>query len=155
MSATQFNLFDAVSGVSRPFGISFTGSVYMQQVVVSFGATPAPVTSSNPLPVTGSFTFSPAAGNGTDFSGSPPSLDTLLGTYTVVNPGCYFVQNQSANPLQVVFDNGSGGDQTIQILSSGGAAGSQGGDTNPPMSFFTGRMRVFGQPSSQYAARGY
>jgi hypothetical protein len=92
------------------------------------------------------------SGSGTDASGAPPATLSLLETMTVVTPGAYYVQNQSAAPIQVELDNGTSGG-TIILLSSGGSAGSQGSDTAPALPWFVGRIRVFGAAGAQFAAR--
>jgi hypothetical protein len=72
---------------------------------------------------------------------------------TVRNPGQYRVQNQSADALQVVFDDGQGGAPSVQLLASGGVAGSQGADTTPELPWFVGRIRVCGPAGSQFFSR--
>jgi hypothetical protein len=106
----------------------------------------------NPLPVSGTFAYASVSGSGTDASNAAPSLLTLLATFTVTNAGQYRVQNQSASTIQVVYDNGTSG-PSVQVLASGGAAGSQGADTSPELAWFTGRVRVYGAAGAQFFAR--
>ena len=59
------------------------------------------------------------------------------------------VQNQSANQLQLVRDDGNGNNVT-SILLAGTGAGQQGGGWSS--STFKGRVRVYGPAGSQIAA---
>ncbi len=100
-------------------------------------------------------TVKPANGVGAEVSTVQPTLLTLLDTYTVTNAGEYYVQNQSAGTLQVVFDDGAGtaGTVSVQLLGPGASANTQGGDTSPPMAWFVGRVRVYGAAGAQHMAR--
>ena len=95
----------------------------------------------------------PTPGSGTDASNAQPAVGNVLATFTVTQPGAYYVQNQSGADLTVVYDNGTSGGST-QILQAASAAGKAGQDTSPPMAWFTGRIRVTGAAGSQFMARG-
>jgi hypothetical protein len=100
-----------------------------------------------------SFTV-PGNSPGTDSSANSPSgLSTTLTSFTVTTPGAYYVQNQSAAPIQVDLCTSVGVNCTIVLLASGGAAGAQGADTTPPIPWFTGYVAVVGASGSQIAAR--
>jgi hypothetical protein len=134
------------------------GSIPIAQVGAPNGVAPLDGDALVPIvniPVSGlsALLGQPVSANGTDASGAPPALANILGSFTVTQPGAYFVQNQSAATLQVIFDNGSGGDVSVQLLAAGGNAGSQGADTTPPMPFYIGRVQIAGPAGSQYLAR--
>jgi hypothetical protein len=96
----------------------------------------------------------PGNSPGTDSSANAPSgLSTTLTSFTVTTPGAYYVQNQSAAPIQVDLCTSVGVNCTIVLLASGGAAGAQGADTTPPIPWFTGYVAVVGASGSQIAAR--
>ena len=101
----------------------------------------------------GSVTSVPISANGTDASNAMPAALTVLATFTVTNPGQYFVQNQSGSTLQVIFDNGTNGAVSTQLLAPGAGANQQGADTTPPMPWFTGRIQVAGATGAQFLAR--
>ncbi len=90
---------------------------------------------------------------GTDVSGSPPTQLTTLTSFTVNNPGQYYVQNLSAGTIQVVLSASNGTNATIILLAPGGAAGTQGADTNPPLAWFTGLVTVAGASGAEFVAR--
>jgi hypothetical protein len=150
-------IWAAVSGTVKTQlqpGSAAIGSVSVSNLPatqpVSIATLPALPAGTNSI---GSVIPLPVSANGTDASGAQPALGNVLLTFTVTQPGAYFVQNQSAATLQVVFDNGAGGAQSIQILAPGAGAGLQGADTTPPMSWFTGRIQVCGPAGSQFLAR--
>lgn len=93
------------------------------------------------------------SGAGADRSAASPVIQTVLATFLVVNPGQYRIQNQSAAALQLVFDDNLGGTPSVMLLASSGQAGTQGADTTPEMSWFTGRIRVCGAAGSQFFGR--
>ncbi|HEY0182348.1 MAG TPA: hypothetical protein VGC09_06015 [Rhodopila sp.] len=93
---------------------------------------------------------------GTDYSVAAPAVPLdgtfeLLATIPLNLSRAYcIVQNQSADTLQIVADDGTGANQTTFLLASGGA-GNQGGAID--MSNEKGRIRIYGPPGSQVAAR--
>ena len=94
-----------------------------------------------------------AGGNGTDYSANAATVPggSALVTIPVTSGRNYVeVQNQSAVTLQLVRDDGAGGNVTSIFLASGGGAGSQGAGWSS--STFKGRVRVFGTAGSQVAA---
>jgi hypothetical protein len=97
------------------------------------------------------FTFAPNGSTGTDFSANAAAVSgTPLVTIPQTASRAYVeVQNQSANQLQLVRDDGNGNNQT-SILLSGVGAGQQGGGWSS--STFKGRVRVYGPAGSQIAA---
>ena len=92
-------------------------------------------------------------GTGADASGSSPAALATLVSFNVTNAGCYYVQNQSAATLQVIFSDGAGGTPSTMLLAPGAGAGAQGGDTSPPMPWFIGQIIVAGPTGSQFMAR--
>jgi len=70
------------------------------------------------------------SGAGADHSNNAPAQLAVLKTITVTHAGQYHVQNQSADILQAIFDDGSTG-PTIYLLSSGGQG--QAGGSAPPL----------------------
>ena len=92
-------------------------------------------------------------GSGTDASGAAPAALVTLATFTVTHAGCYYVQNQSAATLQVIFSDGQGGTSSTMLLAPGAGAGMQGADTAPAMLWFTGKIIVAGPANSQFMAR--
>ena len=97
------------------------------------------------------FTFAPSGSTGTDFSANPAAVSgTPLVTIPASSGRAYVeVQNQSANQLQLVRDDGAGNNVTTILLASTGA-GQQGGGWSS--STFKGRVRVYGPAGSQIAA---
>lgn len=91
-------------------------------------------------------------GAGTDHSANAPALAANLLVTVAANSSRsqYIVQNQSADTLQVVFDNGTSGG-TIILLGPGGA-GLQGGSINMSEFPFYGRIRVFGANAADQVA---
>lgn len=92
---------------------------------------------------------------GADFSANaatiPMSGFVLLATIPATpSRASAEVQNQSAGTLQIVRDDGSGGNQTSILIGSGGGAGAQGGGWSS--NTFKGRIRVYGLTGSQVAA---
>jgi hypothetical protein len=152
--------FQATLAVDGPFRMDAAGHTNVGFQVTTAGAGSVQI-NSNASAAAGIVAFAsaqpvipqPVSANGTDASGAPPALANILGSFTVTQPGAYFVQNQSAATLQVIFDNGSGGDVSVQLLAAGGNAGSQGADTTPPMPFYIGRVQIAGPAGSQYLAR--
>jgi hypothetical protein len=121
----------------------------------------APGTSSataNPVQgVTGGVPVSTSAfgTTGTDYSANAASIPmagfVLLATIPVTSTrAAAEVQNQSAALIQVVRDDGTGANQTSQLLASGGSVGSAGGGWSSTT--FKGRIRVYGPTGSQVAA---
>lgn len=90
---------------------------------------------------------------GTDFSSTPPAL---LGSLLKTIPANGFrihvgVQNQSADEIQVVRDDGVSSTPTILLLDPGAGAGLQGGAWES--STFKGRLRIYSDNAgSQVAA---
>lgn len=80
---------------------------------------------------------------GMDYSANKPALAANLLSTAAVNStrSSIEVQNQSANTLQVVLDDGAGANQAIILLAPGAGANSQGADWTS--STFRGRLRVF------------
>lgn len=94
----------------------------------------------------------PNLATGTDFSvnAAPVPMNglVLLLTVPVTASRSYIeVQNQSAALLQLVRDDGYGGNQTSILLSSGGSAGAQGAGWTS--STFSGRVRIYGPAGAQ------
>lgn len=94
------------------------------------------------FPINACFFEKPTGSTGQDFSANKPAFfTTLLGTLPVnASRALGECQNQSANTLQVVLDDGLGNNISIGLLAPGGA-GKQGGSwwSNT----FKGRVRVF------------
>jgi hypothetical protein len=94
-----------------------------------------------------------------DGSANQPVLAAnLLSTFPVNNSRLsFYIQNQSADTLQVVIDDGNGGPVTIVLVDPGAGANKQGGDWSPPIGWrLTGRIRIYGPNSTdQFAAREY
>jgi hypothetical protein len=97
----------------------------------------------------------PSPGTGGDFSANaaaiPMATFVLLATIPKTSGRVSVqVQNQSAAVIQVVRDDGVGGNQTTILLSPGSGAATQGGlwasDT------FKGRIRVYGASGAQVSA---
>jgi hypothetical protein len=90
---------------------------------------------------------------GIDYSANKPALGGNLITTipSGAQGGVYYVQNQDANQIQLLLDDGAGNNQTIILLESGGADATGGGtwqDTN-----FKGRVRVYSSnPTARVAA---
>lgn len=103
----------------------------------------------------GSTPYVPPSGVGADHSGSAPVALSTLATITVANPGCYYIQNQSANQLQVIYSDGAGGVPSTQLLAPGSGANKQGADTAPPMAWFKGQIIIAGPAGSQFMARSF
>jgi len=96
-----------------------------------------------------------AGSTGTDYSINastiPASGLSILQTIAANASRLYVeVQNQSANTVQVVRDDGAGNNQTTILLASGGSAGAQGGGWSS--NTFKGRVRIYGVTGSQIAA---
>ena len=89
---------------------------------------------------------------GTDYSANKPAATGVVLATIPANPNRNWVsvQNQSANDLQVVRDDGAGGQTTTLILASGGAVGLQGASYDSRT--FRGRLTVRGPAGSQFAA---
>lgn len=90
-----------------------------------------------------------------DFSANPatiPIATFVLLTTVPATPNRAFVevQNQSAAMIQLVRDDGTGGNPTTILMASGGAAGTQGGGWSS--STFKGRVRIYGASGAQVAA---
>lgn len=137
--------------VSLLAGSDSNGNVAFAHVLYDVTGGPFAV-SANPA-FTRNLTAENAAGSGTDASGAAPSALATLATFTVAQPGCYYVQNQSAATLQVIFSDGTGGTASTMLLGPGAGAGSQGGDTAPAMAWFKGKIIVAGPAGSQFMAR--
>lgn len=80
---------------------------------------------------------------GYDYTKTPAGvLVNLLSTIPVNAGRCLVdVQNQSANTIQVVLDDGAGNNQSIILLGPGFQANSQGGEWTSAT--FKGRLRVY------------
>lgn len=93
----------------------------------------------------------PPGSTGLDFSANAPAITgTPLVTIPATAGRAYVeVQNQSANQLQLVRDDGQGNNVT-SILLAGTGAGQQGGGWSS--STFKGRVRVYGTAGSQVSA---
>lgn len=76
---------------------------------------------------------------------------SLLGTIGLApRRNCIEVQNQSTQQIQLVRDDGAGGNQTSLILAGAAAAGGQGGSWQSYT--FKGRLRIYGPSGSQQVA---
>ncbi|MCJ2019463.1 hypothetical protein MKK84_18810 [Methylobacterium sp. E-065] len=102
-------------------------------------------------PLTDPLPMLTAGSTGADFSANSAAVSgTLLQSIpTTANRAYVEVQNQSANQLQLVRDDGAGNNVTT-ILLAGTGAGQQGGGWSS--STFKGRVRVYGPTGSQIAA---
>lgn len=102
----------------------------------------------NTVTISGTVVARDAGSVGTDFSATPASaLANLLTTVAVnANRNEVYVQNQSANQIQVALDDGVGGTVTY-ILLEGGGANTQGADFRSTT--FKGRLRVYGGSALQ------
>lgn len=105
---------------------------------------------SNPLTVR----VVPRGSTGADFSVNAAAVPVpgyvLLQTIPATPTRAFVeVQNQSANTIQVVRDDGAGNNVTT-VLLAGTGAGQQGGGWSS--STFEGRVRVYGPTGSQIAA---
>jgi len=103
----------------------------------------------------GNSVVSQAGSTGTDSSvnaASIPAAGLSLLQTIAANPSrlAIEIQNQSSGLIQIVRDDGAGNNQTSILLSSGGAAGTQGGGWSS-MSF-KGRLRIYGSPGAQVSA---
>ncbi|HNB00969.1 MAG TPA: DUF1859 domain-containing protein [Nitrosomonas sp.] len=89
-----------------------------------------------------------AGGVGTDYSANAATaLANLLATIPVsANRNGFYVQNQSANQVQVALDDGAGGAVTY-VLLEGGGANTQGADFESTQ--HKGRVRIYGSSSTQ------
>jgi hypothetical protein len=94
--------------------------------------------------VTGTVTVTTAGSTGIDNSANQPALlANLLSTVNVnAARNSIEVQNQSADQIQVVLDDGTGANSSIILLASGIGANAQGGDWQSLT--FKGRLRVYG-----------
>lgn len=94
-----------------------------------------------------SVSVSMAGGNPVDYSVSAPLLGTLITTIPAnTNRKMCAVQNQSANQIQVVLDDGAGNNEAVILLAAGGA--------NVQGSWFDseqhkGRVRVYGSGATE------
>lgn len=81
---------------------------------------------------------------GKDYSANKPAAAaSLLATVPVNSSRASIeVQNQSAEQIQVVLDDGAGNEESFILLLGGAAAGQQGGDWRSTT--FKGRVRVYG-----------
>jgi len=79
-----------------------------------------------------------------DHSANKPALlGSLLATANVnAQRGSLYAQNQSANPMQLVFDDGAGNNQSVILLAAGTGANAQGADYGPDYAFKY-RARMF------------
>lgn len=98
------------------------------------------------------------AGMGNDWSGSAAAVGTVLATI----PANYcrrgfYIQNQSANQIQVVLDDGASGTPTIVLIAAGGGVNQQGGDWSFTQAGIrhVGRIRICGTVGTQFGAREY
>ena len=92
----------------------------------------------------GANSFINGGSTGLDYSVNKPALAANLLATVPVNPARadIEVQNQSADPIQVVMDDGAGGNISVLLLAPGSGANSQGGDWQSDT--FKGRVRVYG-----------
>lgn len=88
---------------------------------------------------------------GADYSANAPTLlAELIATIPVNAQRQYFeVQNQCATQIQVVMDDGAGGNVSIVLLEAGSGANTQGGSYSSQ--FHKGRVRVFATNSTDQA----
>jgi len=112
----------------------------------------SPVTAQ--VAVNGPLSVKRAGSTGTDYSANAatvPIAGYMLLQTIPATPGRAYVevQNQSANTIQVVRDDGNGGNLT-SILLTGVGAGQQGAGTSSDT--FKGRLRIYGPAGSQIAA---
>ena len=146
------SVFLALDGTS-------VGSQVVQTLNDSGQAVPVSVAFPLPVEVIGGGSSGSSGGSvsgvGVEVSTFQPALLTLLDTFTVTNPGQYYVQNQSGETLQVVYDDGqeTAGTVSIQLLGPGPQPNAQGDDTGTSLPWFTGRIRVYGTESAQHMAR--
>lgn len=84
-----------------------------------------------------------AGGIGADFSANKPAIAANLLVTVPVNAArnSIEVQNQSAETIQVVMDDGAGNNVSIGLLAPGAAAGAQG--SSYLSITFKGRLRIF------------
>jgi hypothetical protein len=95
-----------------------------------------------------------AGTTGADYSASPPAVPiagfVLLASLPATPTRAYVeIQNQSAGPIQIVRDDGTGTNQSSLLLASGGANAQGGGWSSTT---FKGRVRVYGASGSQVSA---
>lgn len=162
--------FDSASGGPA-------AGVVIERRLGTSGRTGVPVDETNPLPVTTAGTAPGTSGataqsvqgvvggvpqptvasgsTGTDFSANAATIPmaglVLLATVPATpTRAAVEIQNQSAGTLQVVRDDGAGGNQTSILIASGGSAGSQGGGWSS--NTFKGRIRVYGATGAQVSA---
>lgn len=99
----------------------------------------------------------PAGSNGIDYSSAPPALAANLLLTIPINTARngYVVQNQSADQIQVVMDDGAGGNATIFLLAGAGAD-APGGSLNASGMPHWGRIRAYGpNAGAQVAAHDW
>lgn len=89
-------------------------------------------------------TVSMAGSTGTDFSSAKPVLAAQLLATSPVNANRKNIeaQNQSADQLQCVLDDGAGSNVSVVLLQSSGGANMPGGSWTSQT--FKGRVRLFG-----------
>jgi len=92
----------------------------------------------------------PSAGTGTSNSQNPPTELTQLVSGTVVHPGQLYVQNQSANTLQLWLQGAAG----PILLASGAGTNTQGADWSAAvnMPWFVGTYTINGTSGAQFYA---
>jgi hypothetical protein len=96
-----------------------------------------------------------AGSTGVDFSTNAATIPisglVLLRTIPVFANRAYVeIQNQSANAIQIVRDDGANNNQTSLLLASGGAPNTQGGGWTSAT--FKGRILIYGVAGSQISA---
>lgn len=110
------------------------------------------VSATDPMPVISRAT----GGVVTDHSANAPtvgSLGTLLTTIAVnAARRSAYVQNQSANVIFIVIDDGASSTPMIIVLDPGAGANRQGGAHGFSDFLHTGRIRVYGTAGAQIAA---
>lgn len=133
--------------------------------VIEIGGTGEAVSSENPLPISGSFsiggplTVVAEGSNGTDYSANAAAIPiggyVLLATVPALSSrNAVEIQNQSNLQIQLVLDDGSGGNTGSILLAGGSAADTQGGAWSSE--YHKGRVRIYGSSSSQQVfARAY
>jgi hypothetical protein len=94
-------------------------------------------------PSSGTVVTSAVGTVGSDFSANPPALlGNLIATLPVNASRNYFeVENQDTGNIQVVMDDGAGGNQTITIIGGAAASNSQGGSYSNSVE--RGRVRIY------------
>ena len=85
--------------------------------------------------------------------GTAPTLGTLRLTCLVNSPGAYRVVTYGSTPVVLAYDDGAGNSTSYELLDPGAGQGRQGASTSPEMSWFKGRIRVYGDANASASGR--